>query len=216
MANELSNPNQFPVASITASDDAIAVGVLHGDIVNNQLPPEMLEQWKIMFGWAKSQMQQPAAPVSHALEWAGLSHDRFCLFVLDDENYKAGAFAIAKTCALTKYTPDRDYFRPLTLALREEIKQMPCIFAKRNLQRTHTSSDHPVVYGKLTDIVPQGTTIKFCFEQFKVDYQQTINENISRFGLLSSPLRNQLDEEHWCIRYGNLQQILVDLGINVE
>lgn len=216
MSNELIRQNgQLPVANISASGDGVAVGVLNGNIVNNQLPPEMLAQWQTIFGWAQSQMQQQQSK-SHAMEWASLSHERFCLFVLDNETYNAGVFSIAKSRALTRYTPDRDYFCSLSPALREEIKQMPCIFAKRNMHHDHTSPDHPVIYGRLTEIAPQGSTIKFCFEPFKTDYQQTINDNISHFGLLYTTLRNQLDEEHWCIRNGNLQQMLLYLNIIVE
>ena len=204
----------MPVANVTASGDAVAVGVVYGDIVNNQLSPEMMAQWQTIFGWAQSQMQQQQT-ISHAMEWAGLNHEKFCLFVLDNETYKAGAFSIAKSRAL-KYSPDRERFLPLTEELRAEIRQMPCIFAKRNQTYKCTTPDHPVIYGRITEIIPQAATIKFCFEPFKTAYQQTINENISLYGLLSTTLRNQLDEEHWCIRNGNLQQVLLNLGIRVD
>ena len=158
----------------------------------------------------------PPQPPSYAMEWASLSHERFCLFVLDNENYRDGWFAIAKDHALHKYTTDKDYYCPLTPSLIAEILEMPCIFAKRNSHHTTTESDHPVVYGRLTKIIPQGSVIRFQFDRFKVDYQETINRNMARYGLIAKPLHNQLDEEHWCIRTGNLPQVLSDLGITIE
>ncbi len=187
------------------------IGEMHGDIVYNQIPPDLLKNLNTLLG----QMQTPC-PVCHALEWASLSHEQFCLFVLDNENYSNGSFAISKDRALSKYTQDADYFRPLTPSLIGEILKMPCIFSKRNLHHRFTDADHPVIYGKLTEIIPQGSVIRFHFELFKVDYQQTINQNMTLFGLMQRPLHNQLDEEHWCIRSGNLPAVLAKLGIVIE
>jgi hypothetical protein len=188
-------------------------------IYNMSFPPELTAKMMEFFGVGQPQAA-PASPTpqppSYAMEWASLSHEHFCLFVLDNENYRDGWFAIAKDHALCKYTPDMDYYRPLTSSLIAEILEMPCIFAKRNRHHTITDADHPVVYGRLTRIIPQGSVIRFQFDRFKVDYQQTINQNMERYGLIAKPLHNQLDEEHWCIRHGDLPRTLKDLGIAID
>ena len=58
--------------------------------------------------------------------------------------------------------------------------------------------------------------IKFKFITCGQFYQQFINENIHTFSLLSTSVRNQLDEEHWCIRQGNLLQIAANVGIKIR
>ena len=233
MENDIITPGlQLPQANSPGTTQLVNQGPgpqiarMEGNIIYNQgaqIPPELMEKMMVFFGvgspQAQGQVQTQAPPpqrASFAEEWSGLSHDKFCLFVLDNENYSDGWFAIAKDRALSKYTPDSDYFRPLSPSLISEVLQLPCIFAKRNRHHTSTDSDHPVVYGRLTEIIPKGSVVCFRFERFKVDYQQTINQNMLRFGLIQRPLHNQLDEEHWCIRSGNLQQVLSDLGIVIE
>ncbi len=192
------------------------IGEMHGDVIyNTPFPPEFMAKMMEFFGERQAQ-GRPAQSPSYAMEWASLSHERFCLFVLDNENYKDGWFAIAKDRCLCKYTPESDYFRALNPSLISEILQMPCIFSKRNLRHRNTDDDHPVVYGKLLEIIPQGSVIRFRFERFKVYRQQTINQNMTLFGLMQRPLHNQLDEEHWCIRSGNLPAVLTKLGIVIE
>ncbi|MBR6671128.1 MAG: hypothetical protein IKL31_10400 [Ruminococcus sp.] len=46
--------------------------------------------------------------------------------------------------------------------------------------------------------------------------QQFINDNIRSFNLLTTTVRNQLDEEHWSIRTGNLLQIADAVGIEIK
>ena len=214
MANEIINKGsaELPAAQMINQGPGPQIGTMTGNIIYNQVPAGLVEQVNVIFGLLQGQQQN----ISHAMEWASLSHERFCLFVLDNETYNAGAFSIAKTRALTKYTPEWEHYKPLSPDLVAEILQMPCIFSKRNIRFRETSEDHPVIYGRIKEIIPQESTIKFCFEAYKMDYQQTINHNISRFGLLETTLRNQLDEEHWCIRNGNLQQVLSSLGVIIE
>lgn len=207
-------PDGQPATQLINQGPDPQINQLNGDMIFNAIPQDLVEKMNVLFGLINTRGQQQN--VSHAMEWASLSHERFCLFVLDNENYKDGWFAISKDRALSKYTPYSDYFLPLNASLRAEIMQMPCIFAKRNLRHASTSDDHPVLYGKLTEINPQGSVIRFHYEHFKVERQQTINKHMEKFGLLQRPLHNQLDEEHWCIRSGNLQKTLDELNIIVE
>lgn len=207
-------PTGQPATQLINQGPGPQINELHGNVIVNALPEDLIEKMRIFFGQEQNQSQQQN--VSHALEWASLSHEKFCLFVLDNETYKDGWFAISKDRALSKYTPDRDHFRPLDPALIAEIMQMPCIFAKRNSHHGSTENDHPVLYGRLTEIIPQGSVVRFHYEHFKVERQQTINKHMEQFGLIQRPLHNQLDEEHWCIRSGNLQKLLGELDIVVE
>lgn len=93
---------------------------------------------------------------------------------------------------------------------------MPCLFASRNQNFKTALPYYPAFVGKLTEIVCQGKTIKFKFITCGQFYQQFINENIHTFSLLSTSVRNQLDEEHWCIRQGNLLQIAANVGIEIR
>lgn len=166
--------------------------------------------------------QATAQPVTthvctHAIAWSSLSTERFNLFVLENEEYSNGVFSIAKTKAIQNYTHEIDIeqFRFLDAAAISELKQMPCIFAKRNAFYNHTNNNHPAVIGRITDVINQGETIKFVFEGFQAIPQQLLNENITALGLARAALRNELDEEHWSIKREDLIQIISDLGITV-
>ena len=93
---------------------------------------------------------------------------------------------------------------------------MPCLFAQRNDDFKNAASNQLIKIGQITDIIRQGMNLKFSIEKHGCFKQQIVNENISRFGLLYNDLRNQLDEEHWSIRKGNLPQIIQELGIEIE
>ncbi len=146
----------------------------------------------------------------NSVEWERLDHKHFCLFVLENAIYDSGTFSIAKTKAL-KYTPDREYYRRLTVELIEEIIQMPCIFATRNNEYGRADPDTDVVVGCVTDVVKQEGTIAFKFNAYQHFPQQIINDNIRRFNLLGKNLRTQLDEEHWSIRNGDLIEAIKNL-----
>lgn len=179
----------------------------------NGITPEMLQSMISMF--AAQTIQQK---VSHTLEWASLSTERYCLFVLENEDYNCGAFSIAKKCALQKYTSPAhiERFRPLSAEAIAELKNTPCIFAKRNRYYNHTDDNHPAVLGRITDIFDQHETIKLCFTGFQAFPQQILNQNITLLGFAHSSLRNELDEEHWSIKDGNLLSIMTQLYISVE
>ena len=155
---------------------------------------------------------------SHAAEWALLNTDIFNVFVIENERYDCGAFCIDRKTALQKNTSARyrDHFKPLTPALISELLAMPCLFASRNQNFKTALPYYPAFVGKLTEIVCQGKTIKFKFITCGQFYQQFINENIHTFSLLSTSVRNQLDEEHLCIRQGNLLQIAANVGIEIR
>ena len=70
--------------------------------------------------------------------------------------------------------------------------------------------------GRLTDITCQSENIRFRFVTCGKLRQQFINDNIRSFNLLTTTVRNQLDEEHWSIRTGNLLQIADAVGIEIK
>ena len=169
---------------------------------------------------------QPAAQLpSHAMEWASLSHERYCLFVLENETYKTGSFSIPIKKAL-KYTDDftRDNLIGLTSADQEIIKSMPCIFAIKNKTFKQAADGFPFVVGRVTEIAIQGDNIKFSFVTFRPAItlnvpafeQRILNENTKALKLKERSCRNQLDEEHWAIIENDLIEVGSKIGIQVD
>lgn len=202
-------PTDVASVNVSAYGEGIAVGALYGNI-NLNATPETLAVALRMLG-----SQQPSA--SHAAEWASLDTDRYNVFVIENEKYDCGAFCIGRRVALKNTKPEhKDYFRPLTDSLIQELLNMPCLFTVRNFNYKSIPNYYPAFLGKLNSIQCQGENIKFSFPPFAQLRQQFINDNIKAFGLLSRTVRNQLDEEHWSIRSGNLLQIAANLGIEIK
>lgn len=205
---ELGLPATPPQMNVTASQSATAIGVVQGD-VRLEMGPEAITLLQQILG-----NQQP---VSHAAEWALLNPTVFNVFVLENERYDCGCFSVSKRTALKYTIPDyQNHFRPLLPPLIMELLNMPCIFAIRNQEFKTAPPYYPAIVGKLTEIIPQGDCIKFKFVECGRFRQQFINENIHVFCLLNKTVRNQLDEEHWSIRTGNLLQIAEDVGIEIR
>lgn len=207
-------PVQASKMTVTASGNGVAAGVVQGNInINDAHIDFASEQALAMIAKMVGTKME-----SHAAEWALLNTDIFNVFVIENERYDCGAFCIDRKTALQKNTIARyrNHFKPLTPALISELLAMPCLFASRNQNFKTALPYYPAFVGKLTEIVCQGNTIKFKFITCGQFYQQYINENIHTFGLLSTSVRNQLDEEHWCIRQGNLLQIAANVGIEIR
>jgi len=209
MENELVERKPAPPMTVTASGNGTSIGVVNGD-VHLEVNPDVMALLTKLAGNATAE--------SHATEWALLSTESFQLFVLENEKYNCGTFSISKRLALTKFTlPEyTEHFKPLSPQLINELLNMPCIFAMRNQTHKMAPALYPALVGKLKEIIPQGDCIKFSFVICGKLRQQFINENIQIFNLLSRPLKNQLDEEHWCIRSGNLLEIVDRIGVRIE
>lgn len=209
MANEIIPGSgrlpSVPTPTVTASENATAIGQVFGDI-KIELSQEDLVR---MLG-AKNE--------SHAADWVLLNTDRFNVFVVESEKYDCGSFSIAKRTALRKYTDKEhaEYFSNLSPDVIEELKNMPCIFAARNQGFKTARINYPAFVGKLTEVTCQGEIIKFRFVVCGKLKQQFINDNINLFNLLTTTVRNQLDEEHWSIRTGNLLEIADRVGIEIN
>ena len=198
-----------PQMNVTASKGATAIGQVVGD-VRLEMGPEAVALLRHIIGNQQT--------VSHAAEWALLNQERFSVFVLENERYDCGSFCIGRRVALTKNTlPDYgEYYRPLTQPLIQELLNMPCIFAVRNPNFKRVPEHYPAFVGRLTEIICQSENIRFRFVTCGRLRQQFINDNIRSFNLLTSTVRNQLDEEHWSIRTGNLLKIADAVGIEIK
>lgn len=207
----------FPNATQTLINqgNGIQVGSNMGTLNLNfsGVTPETIASLAAMFS-----MQPAQQKVSHAIEWASLSTSNYCLFVLENEEYNNGAFSIAKNKALQNYTPPgyKERYNVLTPYAVEELISMPCIFAKRNIYYGYTEDSHPALIGRIRDIRVQRETIKICFSGFQGIPQQLLNQNIGLLNMVSSSLRNELDEEHWAIKNCNLLDVMAQLGVAVE
>ena len=207
----------FPTATqgMVNTGSGVQVGTNAGTInLNiNCATPELVQGLMSMFA-----AQPVPQKVSHKLEWASLSQKSYCLFVLENEDYNCGAFSIAKSCALRKYTGSehKERYIDLTPAVVTELASMPCIFAKRNMHFGYTEASHPALLGRITDMRVQGETIKICFSGFQGIQQQLLNQNIGLLGMAHASLRNELDEEHWAIKNCNLIDVIARLHIDIE
>lgn len=219
--DEMMITGNHPVAApnITATGNGIAIGTLNDGlhIHLDGASEETVTLLGRLFG-----LQQLPAPVpekpSYRNEWLALSTDSFCLFVLENEEYNCGSFCISKSRALEKYTSreHRAMYRALSPAAQASIMNMPCIFARRNPAFRYADNDFPALLGRITGITCQRDNIRFVFQPYSMIYQHIINHNISAFNLVYSSLRNELDEEHWSIRSGNLQDVVARFGVVIE
>ena len=185
----------------------------HGAININANDQTLTKLLQSMFGTAPA-----GVPVTHTLEWASLCRTHYCLFLLVYEEFKDGVFSIAKDRALLKYTPQdiRSRYKNICPETIEELRQMPCIFAKRNMYYKRTEEHHPFLAGRICDIVPQGESIKIYFCAFQAIPQQLLNQNIQSLRMASSALRNELDEEHWSIKECDLPGVFASLDIEIK
>ena len=159
----------------------------------------------------------PEQPVSHAEEWASLNRERYNLFLLENEKYEDCAFSIPRDYSLCRYMDREDIerFKLLSANSKNDIFNMPCIFAYRNSQFKFAEDNHHAILGRINDIYIQRENIKIRFTGFQNIPQQLINENLELFGLASASLRNELDEEHWSIKKIDLIEAVERLGIKV-
>lgn len=219
-------PAATPVTNnFNASPGGVTVQNNNGTI-NNGIDTNAFMQFFGPSGTFIEQLQklQTSEP-SHAIEWASLSHERYCLFVLENETYKTGSFSIPIKKAL-KYTDDftRDSLIGLTSEDREIIKSMPCIFAIKNKTFKQAADGFPFVVGRITEIAVQGDNIKFSFVTFRPALslnipafeQRILNENTEKLKLKERPCRNQLDEEHWAVIENDLIEVGRQIGIQVD
>lgn len=190
---KITNQPPAPVLTVTSSGESVSVGIVQGDLNVTQ---EIKKELK-----------------SHTAEWAQLNTQRYNLFVLQDESYSSGSFSITAVDALKHTKPN---LKKQFSSLGSELLRMPCIFAGRN-PNYKTAPNYVVAHvGKLTEIIPQGDHIKFCFDKYEQFKQQLINADMRRFNLLENELRNQLDEVHWSVVEGNLLEIIDKLGIEIK
>ena len=204
---QAANPN-----ILVNQGDGIQILQNHGPININVSGPELI-------GLLSMLGAKPADnPVTHTMEWASLSRTHYCLFVLENEEYKDGVFSIAKDRALQKYTPKdvRDKYRMLNPANMDELRKMPCIFTKRNMYYKRTEPHHPALVGRISNAVPQGEVIKIYFSGFQAFSQQILNQNTTLLHMASAPLRNELDVEHWAIKECNLIDAFVAMNIEIK
>lgn len=133
--------------------DGVQIQENHGPVNINADAQELAKYLSAMFNAIPADKS-----VTHTVEWASLSRTHYCLFVLENEEYKDGVFSIAKDRALQKYTPKevREKYRTLCTDSIAELKQMPCIFAKRNMYYRRTEDYHPFLVGRMRYHSPEG------------------------------------------------------------
>ena len=201
--------------SITASGNGIAAGTIQSfnvnlDETNLQTLLPLLQQT----GFFSSPVPTPA---NNPMEIGQLRRDYYNLFVIEDETYQDGSFSISRADALTRYTHDAEDFRPMTTDIISEIENMPCLFALRNDDFSSCSDNWLCVTGKLTKVTVHASVIKFKFRYYAPAIPQNLlNQNAEVFGLATSSLRTELDDEHWAIKKIDLLQVLKDRNYEIR
>ena len=185
-------------------------------VLPNNISPEYAAQLSAIFQGMPIAL--PEDNVSNTEEWLTLSKEHYNLFVLENEEYEGGTFSISRDVSICKYMnrEDIDLFYLLSDDKRRDIFNMPCIFAKRNMDFGSTDKDHPALLGRISNIVVQRNNLKISFSGYQPIQQQLLNDHPEIFGLATSALRTELDEEHWSIKRINLIQAIELIGIKVE
>lgn len=214
MPDEIDTRNVRDI-SISASGNGIAAGNIqslnvHVDGTSIQTLLPLLQQ---------SGLFSPPipAPANDPMEIGRLRRDYYNLFVIEDETYQDSSFSISRRDALTRYTQDAEHFRSLTADIIAEIESMPCLFTLRNDDFSRCNDNWVCVAGKLSKITVHGSVIKFKFRYYAPAIPQNLlNQNAELFGLATSSLRNELDDEHWAIKKIDLLSILKDQNYEIR
>lgn len=203
--------------SITANDNGIAAGHIENLNVNVDGTNTSLQTLLLSLHQSGLFSLPVPAPANDPVEIGRLRRDYYNLFVIEDETYQDGSFSISRSDALTRYTHDAEHFRPMTADIISEIESMPCLFTIRNDNFSRCSDNWVCVAGKLSKITVHGSVIKFKFGYYAPAIPQNLlNQNAELFGLATSSLRNELDDEHWAIKKIDLLSVLKDRNYEIR
>ena len=203
--------------SITANDNGIAAGHIENLNVNVDGTNTSLQTLLLSLHQSGLFSLPVPAPANDPVEIGRLRRDYYNLFVIEDETYQDGSFSISRSDALTRYTHDAEHFRPMTADIISEIESMPCLFTIRNDNFSRCSDNWVCVAGKLSKITVHGSVIKFKFGYYAPAIPQNLlNQNAELFGLATSSLRNELDDEHWAIKKIDLLTRLKDQNYEIR
>ena len=203
--------------SITANDNGIAAGHIENLNVNVDETNTSLQTLLLSLHQSGLFSLPVPAPANDPVEIGRLRRDYYNLFVIEDETYQDGSFSISRSDALTRYTHDAEHFRPMTADIISEIESMPCLFTIRNDNFSRCSDNWVCVAGKLSKITVHGSVIKFKFGYYAPAIPQNLlNQNAELFGLATSSLRNELDDEHWAIKKIDLLTRLKDQNYEIR
>ena len=188
MPDEIDTRNVRDI-SISASGSGIAAGSIQS--LNVNIGGTDLQTLLPLLQNAGLFSSPVPVPSNDPIEIGQLRRDYYNLFVIEDETYKDGSFSISRSDALTRYTHNADHFRPMTAD----------IIAER----------------KLSKITVHGSVIKFKFGYYAPAIPQNLlNQNAELFGLATSSLRNELDDEHWAIKKIDLLSVLKDRNYEIR
>ena len=203
--------------SITANDNGIAAGHIENLNVNVDETNTSLQTLLLSLHQSGLFSLPVPAPANDPVEIGRLRRDYYNLFVIEDETYQDGSFSISRSDALTRYTHNADHFRPMTADIIAEILSMPCLFTIRNDDFSRCSENWVCVTGKLSKSTVHGSVIKFKFGYYAPAIPQNLlNQNAELFGLATSSLRNELDDEHWAIKKIDLLSVLKDRNYEIR
>lgn len=218
MPNALQNvPPALPEGTILVQDNNGIIAE-RADVTNNNysgLAEKQMEQ--ILAAIKQSGFNNSHKPENNPVEIGNLNKQYYNLFVLEDEDYREGIFSIARSVALQKYTHDIDRFKVLSAEIINDIQNFPCLFTMRNEHYNRTSDSKVCIAGKLTEVSPRGSVIRFRFKYYAPGITQNIiNENPQDFGIATASLRNELDVEHWAIKKIDLFNALSMHSIDIR
>lgn len=146
-----------------------------------------------------------------------LNMDYYNLFVVGNETFRDGHFAVPKDRALTEsMSPEsKEQFSALSEEAVSQIKTFPSLFASENRSYGKTDDAHQAYFGLVTDVKKQDNGIKIHFCLLSTVPQQRLNEITAQIALQGASWFNELDRTHWAIKKLNLIEELKAAGISV-
>ena len=202
--------DQANIQQFNNNGNGTLIGTINAQNLQARLTDEQLAKFFPLLGAVTTS-------ADNALEISQLDRTHYNLFVLENEDFRDGAFCVGKSNVLT-FSPGFSSNQPITADFIESVKKYPCIFAARNLNRNTTNSEQPFMIGKILEIAVQGTNIKFKFKKYQPILQQNMmNESPREFALATASLRNELDmKNHWAIKDLDLLGILESKGYKIS
>lgn len=190
-------------------------------VVNNNGPINLncngINLEDLLQSYISADRQKNSQKLSRAVEWASLNKRYYNLFVLENESFSVGSFSISKERSLERYTSKKakEEFSSLSDKAISTIRNMPCIFVRRNTHYKEADEVFSALVGRVTEVYEQGDNIKILFVPFQTVPQQLLNQNIALLKMAQSSLRNELDEEHWAIKECDLIHTFSAMGITI-
>ena len=146
-----------------------------------------------------------------------LSH--YNLFVVEDEDFSfyEGSFLLDRRQVLCRCIDDKvRAAHPLSdPAVLDKVKTYPCVFAGVNERYGRPGDTQLAAMGAITDVSVAKDGIRVSYMTIKDIPQKALLEAAPALGIRVAQLMNELDDTHWTIKKADIQQAMLDVGVDV-